>query len=374
MSQIRRIRVLFTIPNFITAGSGQLLVDIAERLDPERFEPHICVLKAGGRLEAHICQLGIPVHELAFTAAPRPLARLPLRVVSRAQQFRPYGFDIWHSFHYADDYTEPLIARAAGAKAWVFSKKSMSWGSRAWKLRSLLATRIITLNTDMDSRFFSGRLFRTKTRYIPPGVDTALYRPAVTHTIDLRERLGLSRDVFLIGVVAHLVRVKGHPVLLRALARIPEAHLVIAGKPLEQDYVGELQRLVGELGLQRRVHFIGNVEDVPALHAELDIFVLPTLGSGRMEGCPVALLEAMACGKPSVATDIPGSRDVIEHCVSGLLVPPEDSDALSEALLRLIRSAELRARLAEGARQRILANYTIEREVAEHEALYASLL
>jgi len=93
-----------------------------------------------------------------------------------------------------------------------------------------------------------------------------------------------------------------------------------------------------------------------------------------MEGCPVALLEAMACGKPSVATNIPGSRDVIEHGVSGLLVPPEDPDALSEALLSLVRSAELRASLAEGARQRILANYTIEREVAEHEALYLEVM
>lgn len=190
--------------------------------------------------------------------------------------------------------------------------------------------------------------------------------------MNLRSGLGLEQDVFLVGVVAHLVRVKGHPTLLHALARVPLAHLVIAGKPLEQDYVDELHRLASELGLQDRVHFIGNVENVPALHAELDAFVLPTLGRG--EGCPVALLEAMACGKPSVATDIPGSRDVIEHGVSGLLVPPEDPDALSEALLRLMNSAELRASLAEGARQRILANYTIEREVAEHEALYLEVM
>lgn len=113
------IRILFTIPNFITAGSGQLLLDIAERLNPDRFEPHICVLRTGGKLENRIQQLGIPLHEIAFTTAPRPLTDLPLRVIRQAKAFRPYRFDLWHSFHYADDYTEPLIARAAGAKVWI---------------------------------------------------------------------------------------------------------------------------------------------------------------------------------------------------------------------------------------------------------------
>jgi glycosyltransferase involved in cell wall biosynthesis len=122
------------------------------------------------------------------------------------------------------------------------------------------------------------------------------------------------------------------------------------------------------------VHFLGALADVPALHAELDMFVLPTLGRMRMEGCPVALLEAMACSLPCVATDIPGAQDVIEAGISGLLVPPEEPEALAEAIGSLLQSAELRRRLGDAARKRILARYTIEREVADYEALYSEIL
>lgn len=366
------IRILFTIPNFITAGSGQALLNIASRLDPQFFSPSIAVLKTGGKLEAEINAMGIQLLELPFTVNARPRHQLPARAWRAASLFRPYGFQVWHSFHYSDDYTEPIIARMSGAHAWIYTKKNMSYGSRAWRIRTWLATRVLAQNTTMLERFFVARRTRAKVKLVPCGVDTRRFHPDALPQLNIRQHLKIDASAFVIGVVAHLVRVKGHPTLLHALARVPAAHLVIAGKPLEQDYVDELHRLASELGLQDRVHFIGNVENVPALHAELDAFVLPTLGRG--EGCPVALLEAMACGKPSVATNIPGSRDVIEHGVSGLLVPPEDPDALSEALLSLVRSAELRASLAEGARQRILANYTIEREVAEHEALYLEVM
>lgn len=124
MKSKSKIKILFTIPNFITAGSGQLLLDIAERLDRTRFEPHICVLKRGGRLEELIEALGIPFIERPFTVAPRPLSSLRGNVWRAARPFRSEHYNIWHSFHYSADYTEPLIARASGAKAWVYSNLS----------------------------------------------------------------------------------------------------------------------------------------------------------------------------------------------------------------------------------------------------------
>jgi glycosyltransferase involved in cell wall biosynthesis len=147
--------------------------------------------------------------------------------------------------------------------------------------------------------------------------------------------------------------------------------LVLAGKPGDESYVNRLHLLAQQLNIAQRIHFLGSVENIPALNAEIDIFVFP---SRRMEGCPVALLEAMACGLPCIATNIPGSQDIIEHGASGILVPPEAPDALADALRQLINSASERARLGVAARQRILEHYTIEREVAAHEALYAEIL
>ena len=99
--------------------------------------------------------------------------------------------------------------------------------------------------------------------------------------------------------------------------------------------------------------------------------MLPTLGKG--EGCPVSLLESLACGKAAIATDIPGSQDIIEDRVSGILVPPEDALQMAEAIRTLVDSPEKRRAIGEAARQRVLAHYRIEREVQQHEALYAEI-
>jgi glycosyltransferase involved in cell wall biosynthesis len=296
------------------------------------------------------------------------------RTFRAAKIFRPLKSIAWHSFHYADDYSEPLIARFAGAKAWIYTKKAMGWGSRAWKIRSHLATRIVADNNDMPRLMFDQALLRNKARVIHHGIPTGQYAPGVRSTLKIREVIGCRNDDVLIGCVAHLVPVKGHPTLLKALAQVPRARVVIAGNPLEADYVESLHKLVYELQIADRVHFVGSVLDVPALLNELDIAVLPTWAKWRMEGCPVALLEAMSCGRACVATDIPGSRDLIEHGRSGFIVPSEDDAALAHALRQLASSPELRQQLGHTARQRVLEHFTIEKEVAAHEALYADVL
>ncbi len=366
--------ILFTIPNFITAGSGRAMLNIVERLNRTRYQPAVCVLKKGGELDAEVVRLGCELLEAPFAIPARPYLSLPMRARRAAAPFRARKFQIWHSFHYTSDYTEPIIARFAGAKAWVFTKKNMGWKDRAWRVRSLFARRIAAQNTDMMREFFGLWCYRAKARLVPRGVVTNRFEPQTDRSLGLRTRLGLKPEAVVVGCVGHLVPVKGHPTLLESLARVPGVELFVAGKPMDEAYTASLHRLAVELGLGNRVHFLGGVSDVPALLAEVDIAVLPTWAKWRMEGCPVALLEAMSCGKACVATDIPGSRDLIEHGRSGLLVPPEEPEALAAALRRLAESPGLRRELGEAARQQVLDHYTIEREVAAHEALYAEIL
>ena len=366
------IRVLFTIPNFITAGSGGAMLSIVRRLDRNSFAPTVCVHKKGGALDRVVEEMGIPLLEAPTLVDARPLWNLRQRVRRAADVFRPHAFDVWHSFHYADDYTEPLVARAAGARAWVFTKKNMGWNRRSWFLRSVLANRIAAQNTDMLKGFFRAWPLRDRATLLPRGVDTSRFRPAPERGSALVGDLGFPPGSVVAGCVAHLVRLKGHPTLLEAVAQIPGLCLVIAGKPLDETYARELAESVERQGLGERVRFVGHVTDVPALLAGVDLAVLPTWDQG--EGCPVALLEAMASGLPCVATDVPGSRDVIEHERSGLLVPPRDTQALARALARLVASADERRQLGESARARILAGYTIEAEAEAHERFYRAAL
>jgi glycosyltransferase involved in cell wall biosynthesis len=366
------VPVLYTIPNFITAGSGRLMLNIIEGLDRRRFSPAVCVSRAGGELDREVERMGIPFIRAPFTVPPRPYRTLPVRVWQAAQVFRPYRFGLWHSFNWAGEYTEPLIARAAGTRRWVYTKKAMGWGSRAWLARSYLASRIVVDNTDMPRVMFDRPGLRGRVRLIPHSVNVEQFTVREGRKRVVRERLGIPDDTMVAACVAHLVPVKGHPTLLDALLAVPRLHLLIAGKPLDTGYAEALKRQVDSNGLADRVHFLGGVTDVPGLLAEVEVVVLPTCGRG--EGCPVALLEAMAAGRACIATDIPGSRDIITSRTDGLLVPPEDSVALAAALTRLVAAPELRYRLGTAARQRIIDHYRVEREVADHERLYEEML
>ena len=367
-------KLLFTIPNFITAGSGRAMLNIVQRLDRSRFDPSIAVLKRGGALEGEIERAGIPLLEFQFTIGARPYRSLLIRAGDAARPVRESGFALWHSFHYLDDYTEPLIARAAGTTRWIYTKKSMGWRARSWHARSLLAQRIVAQNTDMMKDFFGNLVYQRKARFIPRGVDTAKFSPSVPPRLRLRERLGIPADATMVSSVAALLPVKGHPVLILAAASVPGAHLVLAGAGEESEYGQSLRGQAKRLGAADRVHFVGRVDDVAALLAETDIFALATRAHGHEEGCPVALLEAMAAGRACIATDVAGSRDIIVNGQSGILVPAGDALALGQSIERLASAPGDRRRFGHAALTRILERYTIDHEVRAHEAMYAEAL
>lgn len=367
------IRVLFTIPNFIGAGSQLEMLRLIEGLDRSLFDPGIAVLKRGGALIEEIERKGIPLLELPFTVPAAPKLTLLSRCREAARVIRPHGFELWHSYHYSDDYTEPIIAQMAGARGWIYTKKNMSWTGRAWKVRTMLASRIIARNTRMMRDFFEQPWFRSKTLLIPAGVDVSNYSPEIA-PLGMRAQLGIPEDAFAVAVVAHMVRVKGHPTLIRAASSLPAVHLLFAGALTDEAYVAELRALAAELGMSERVHFLGPVRQIAALLRETEAFALPTYASGRGEGFGVALIEAMSCGIPCIATAIDGPRDIIEDGRSGLLVEPENVASLSEAIRKLAGDSELRGRLGRGARERVLKEYTIGTEVRRTEAVYREVL
>jgi glycosyltransferase involved in cell wall biosynthesis len=185
-----------------------------------------------------------------------------------------------------------------------------------------------------------------------------------------RPRHGLRiADEFLWLAVARLDAVKDFPTLLAAMERMPHnARLTILGDgPLR----AELTALAARLGLARRVRFVGFEPDVGRWMQAADGFVL----ASRLEGLPMVLLEAGACALPSVATDVPGTREVIVNGKTGFLSRPGDPEALAAAMTRLM-AAPLPARRAMGeqARRHVLEHFSIERVLDKWEQLYFELL
>jgi glycosyltransferase involved in cell wall biosynthesis len=345
-------RVLYTIPNLDTAGSGAALLAVARRLD--RYQPTIAVRqRRGTALEAAVDAAGIELVEAEVTVPARPYGGLRRRA---RQAQAPRGFDLWHSFHYLDDYTEPLVARAAGCRRWVFTKKNMAWDTRAWRLRRRLAAGVAVQNPTMVDAFFPR--FRGPLRVIPPGVDTDRYSPGTGAS--WRTELGLGDDDVLVANVAHLLPNKGQLDLVRALP--DNAHLVLAGRPLDEAYAAEVARQASD-----RVHVVGPVDDVADLLRASDVFAF----ASAQEACPVAVIEAMSTGLPVVVTDIPGTRHLVDDGVQGRRV---ERAALGDALAGLVGDPGARRAMGEAARRRVLDELTVEREVAAYQDLYDAVL
>jgi glycosyltransferase involved in cell wall biosynthesis len=186
----------------------------------------------------------------------------------------------------------------------------------------------------------------------------------------IREELGIPLDAPMVCMVGNFRADKGHAVLLSAAAGVrellPEVRFVLVGLgPLED----EVRARSHQMGLDGTVLFAGFREDAPRIAGASDVFVLPSL----REGLPLALLEAMAQGRPVVATTVGGVPEVVEDGRHGLLVPPRDPRALGAALVELLRDPERRRRLGGAARARA-AEFDIRRAVRRTEEVYGELL
>lgn len=183
----------------------------------------------------------------------------------------------------------------------------------------------------------------------------------------LRASLGLGPDVPLVGTVGRLVPVKDHATLFAAIAAVPGAHLAVLG---DGELRATLERLARQLGIAERTHFTGWWLDVPAALADLDVVAL----SSRNEGTPVALIEALAAGRPVVATDVGGVRHVVQDGETGRLCPAGVPAALAGLLERALAEPESSARMALEGRRRVTERFGSARVLADHLGLYRELL
>jgi glycosyltransferase involved in cell wall biosynthesis len=227
----------------------------------------------------------------------------------------------------------------------------------------LLARRLIAVSPGERALMLRYRLAPAgRIACIPNGVDlAALPRPLS------RQSLGVPSGAPLIGTLARLEHQKNPQLFVRAAAllhkALPAAHFIWCG---DGSLRAEAERLAAELGIAAQVHFLGYRRDGRAALAALDVFWL----TSRFEGLPIALLEALALARPVVATEVVGSRDLIEHEANGLLTAPDDAAALARATLELLARPAYATRLAEAGRTLVNSRYTTGQMLAATAQLY----
>jgi glycosyltransferase involved in cell wall biosynthesis len=359
----KKIKILYTIPNFDTAGSGKVLYDLAKYLDKNKFEVSIACRNSKGAFFKEVEALGLPIFILETTSNYRPYFTFFKRIQKIKKFIEEHHFDIVHSWHWSSDWSEIVASRLGGAK-YIYTKKAMSWGNVHWKIKSYLANFIITINHDMV-HFFS---YKKKQQLIPLGLDVTYYDPKL---------FPKKKDVaiFKIITVANLVPVKGIELIIKAMSKLNNKSIYLEVLGDDRDpYAEILKNLVDDLQLQEQVQFLGKKADVRPFIANSDLYIIPTLNNSRKEGMPMALVEAMSMAVPVLGSNIAGINYVLKDFPSSLFQAGNSSDLAGKIESIVNTSVAKRNEFGNQLRTFVIEHFTIQQCIQQHEILYQSLV
>jgi len=364
-----KVKVLYTIPNFDTAGSGKALLKIAQRLDKKVFVPEILCKHDKGPYFQVVKVSGIPIHIYDYTTPMIPRFKGFKNSWRISRKFRAINPDLIHSFHYAPDYSEPLAAKMAGIP-WIYTKKNMNWGGKShnsWKLRTLLAKKVIMINSEMKEF-----LQEEKSILIHRGVDLSEFKKR-NKDLKLLKELRIENNWKIILSVANLAPVKGIDILLKAFSSIikkkPNLILVIVGED-NNSYGDSLKEITRNLGINSKVIFTGKRFDINRFFSISDLFVYPTKLEG--EGFGLSLTEAMASGVISIGSDVPGIRDQLKGFENQMFRSGDPSDLANKTLSFL--DLEGKEELKLNQQRNVIGKFSINQEVKKHELLYKEVV
>jgi glycosyltransferase involved in cell wall biosynthesis len=323
---------------------------------------------AEGRLLDSVRAEGFRVVDVPFARRLTPLAHVrAFRQLVRL--FRAERPDIVHAHMPISGFLARVAAKVAGVPRVAYTchgflfKQDGSWLRRTagfimeW-IGGHFTDVFMTVSAAETADARRLHIFRAA-EVIGNGRDPAVFRPDPTVRERIRTALGTPMDRVVVVAVSRLVRVKGYPELAAAMREVPDAELWVVGERLESDRGDDMRELLTGAGLGERLRLLGYRDDVAAVLAAADVFVLPSY----FEGLPMSVIEAMLTGLPVVASDIEGPREQVVHGVTGLLVPPRQVPPLADALRRLAADPALRATMGAAGRERAVQLYDEARVV-----------
>lgn len=351
-------------------GGEQQTLYLLQGLVKRGFPVRLCAQR-GSPMAARARESDIDTFELRMRGEIDVLAALRLR--GQIKEFRP---DIVH-YHTSHAHSLGILATAfgggRGARTLLTRRVDFSiyrhsfFGLNHIKYRKV--DHIVAISQAIEKVLVSDGLPPQGIDCVPSGIDPARFaNPAPAN---LRDEYGLPPETKIVGNVAYFADHKGQRYLVEAAVRIlkecPDTAVFLIG---EGELREPLMKLASELGVANRVLFPGFRRDVPAILGELDLYAMPS----HKEGLGTSILDALWCGVPVVASDTGGMPEVVRHEVNGLLVPPRDTAALAEAIVRLLKNPEETARYRRAARKTIESNYTVDSMVEGNIAVYRKLL
>lgn len=368
------VKVLYLITELGIGGAQSALYRLVASLNREKFQPTVACFYNGNCLYGKLIEeMGIPVIDLSTNQKKWRLDAL-WRLYLLIHREQP---TLLHTWLYHANIAGRVIGRIAGVPIIISSERNIylsnSIRTLLNRITSPLSDRIFCVSQSVANYVveFIG-VSRDKISVIPNGVDIKDF-VGLPDPQTIRMHYGLPPNDFIVGSVGRLHPVKNFDLLIKVFKRLhelyPRAHLMIIGDgPLRKN----LESLCCELGLSKNEHvfFLGDQTDIPALLSAMDLFVLPS----KHEGMPNAVLEAMAAGLPVVTTSAGGTQEIIQNNKTGILVKPDDPEALYQALALLFSDSELRRRLGNAAYGHVKENFSLDRTINITVNLYQEII
>jgi glycosyltransferase involved in cell wall biosynthesis len=373
-------RILYVIINLEVGGTEKQLVELVRGLDPVKFEPHVCCLRGGGPLVAEMERMGIPLTLFRFP---------PLDYSMKLEATRNFAFQVGEISALMRK-VKPVIvqgllpmafvsagiaAKLARVPLLITSRRSLGcYKEKRFLLRQLenmvnLWTDLVVANSeavraDTVSR---ERVNPVKVRIVYNGVKV----PARRGRVSLSRLVGRNVDGPTVCLPANFFPYKGHSDFIQAAGivakEVPEAMFLLAGDGMLRS---RIEAEINDLRLADRFILTGLRHDMEKIMAGVDLVALTSIE----EGFPNVVLEAMAAGKPVVATRVGGVPEAVEDGKTGLLVAPRNPESLGRALVRLLKNKSEAESMGRAARERVKARFTISRMVRSYEGIYSELL
>lgn len=369
----KRLAVLFPINALMPGGAEQQLLELVRLLDKTRFKPIVLTLVSGGHLENEF--KAVPGVELLslnrkgkydFFCVYNIIRILLSRKVDIVQPFLTPANLFGLLSAILCRIPVKIMTRRPGTEP-----KKASMGYRFYfKVEAFLGrfADLVVSNSEAGREYaVQHGVPRERTRVIYNGINLNRLSAAEQDSEQARRRLGVPQGGKIVGMIARMFPPKDHGTFLRAAAiinqTIPDTRFALVGDgPLRS----HLENLSHELGIASKTVFFGIQQDVGTYLSTFDVAVLVS----NFEGCSNVILEAMTLGKPVIATDVGGNKELVEDGKTGLLVPVQNPQALAKAIISCFRQPDWARDMGQRARETVLKRFSLDRMVRDYEQLY----
>ena len=363
-----KIKVLQLVEDLKRGGAERVIADISLGLNRDRYDVSVWCVSKGGPVAEELQEMDVSLQILGISSYFNPFNILKL-----ARWLRKEKPDIIHTHGYfasvlgrtaAKLIPKTILINHVHSTYWDYTKRNLwieKFLSRSTYKIICCSEAVRDFVTDYE------KIAPSKTIVIYNGVDEKRFFHS-QNTLAARQVLGIEQGIPVVGTVSSLNPHKGHTYLLEAASKVlevfPATEFILVGDGSMRE---ELEKKTKILNLFPSIKFLGIRKDIPEILAGIDIFVLP---SSSREGLGISLLEAMAAKKPVVATAIGGIPEVVIYGETGILVPPEKTEDIADAIIELLKNPDKAKTMGQKGAQRVKEKFTTQGMLMEIEKLY----